>query len=155
MEGTRGFGVRSIRDRFRDEQGSIVPLVLGCFLLAMVLVAGGVAAGDAFVQQSDLQSVCDSAAVAGADAVDLPGVRDGVSTEVGSLPLEGVQAAVEAYLARDAQREGIQVQAAITPDGRSVQLACAVRQSITFGAMFGLGGGVTHRTSSSARAPLR
>jgi Flp pilus assembly protein TadG len=147
VEGTRRFALR-------DERGSIIPFVLGCFLLAMVLVAGAVAAGDAFVQQTDLQSACDSAAVAGANAADLSDSRDSGSTGATQLPLGGVQNAVLAYLARDPERSTLQVQAQIAPDGGSVELACAVHETITFGAIFGLGGGVQHRTTSSARAPL-
>jgi Flp pilus assembly protein TadG len=148
----------------RGDRGSIIPLVLGCFLLAFVLVAGGVAAGDAFVQQSDLQSACDAAAVAGADVASLPDSRGSAGGGTGAdqsdvaaaavLPLGDVQQAVQAYVARDAQLADLQVQAQVAPDGASVEVDCAIHESVTFGAVFGLGGGITHRTSASARAPL-
>jgi Flp pilus assembly protein TadG len=140
-----------------DERGSTIPFVLGCFLLAMVLVAGAVAAGDAFVQQSDLQSVCDAAAIAAVDAADLAGTRAGDDAHSDSLPAgtaADVQQAVDAYLARDPQRAAVRIQAATTSAPVGIRLDCTIRQPVTFGAMFGLGAGVTHRASSSARAPL-
>ena len=78
-----GFG------RPRDD-GSVIPFVLGFFIIALLLVAGSVAAGDAFVQQRDLQDVCDGAAVAAASAADLSANRSGTSAS-GDLPLGDVQ----------------------------------------------------------------
>jgi len=55
-----------------DDHGSTLPLILGFFLLALIMVAGSIAAGDAFVQQRDLQDVCDGAVTAAAaSGVDL------------------------------------------------------------------------------------
>jgi hypothetical protein len=132
-----------------------VPLVLGCFLLAFVLVAGGVAAGDAFVQQSDLQSTCDAAAIAGADAASLPDARVGGDSSPAALPLGDVQLAVASYLSRDSEQASVSALATVDPDGRSVEVDCQVHETLTFGAVFGLGSGVLHRASSTAQAPLR
>ena len=53
------------RIRGGDDTGSTIPMILGFFLLAMLMVAGSIALGQAFVQQRDLQDVCDGAAAAG------------------------------------------------------------------------------------------
>jgi hypothetical protein len=52
----------------RRDRGSTIPLILGFVIVAFFLVAGAVALGDAFVQQRDLQDVCDGAAAAAAAA---------------------------------------------------------------------------------------
>ena len=91
-----------------DDRGSTLPLIIGFFLIAMLMVAGSVAAGDAFVQQRGLQDVCDGAALAGAaSAVDLDRSR-GVASG-GTLRFADVQQVVDAYLARDPGRADVQV----------------------------------------------
>jgi len=128
---------RLLRPKLRrlrsDERGSIVPLVLGCFLLAFVLVAGGVAAGDAFVQQSDLQSACDAAAIAGADVASLPDARAQLGSDGGgdagsaapALPLGDVQQAVASYLTRDSERASI-----AAPDPRDADVRGGIRPGL-------------------------
>ena len=56
--------MRAGRHFWRDDTGSTIPLIIGFFLISMLMVAGSVAAGDAFVQQRGLQDVCDGAALA-------------------------------------------------------------------------------------------
>ena len=74
-----------------DEQGSTFPLIIGFFLLAMLVVAGSVAAGDAFVQQRGLQDTCDGAALAAAaSAVDLS--RDAGVPDQGAVRFADVRA---------------------------------------------------------------
>ena len=58
-------GTRPMRPR-RDDSGSTIPLILGFFLLAAADGRRLGRAGDAFVQQRDLQAVCDGAAAAAA-----------------------------------------------------------------------------------------
>lgn len=136
------------------DRGSTIPLILGFFLIALIVVAGAVAAGDAFVQQRGLQSVCDGAAVAAAaSAADLErsgGVGDGAS-----LRFAGVRQAVDGYLARDAGRSGVRVSAALSVDARTLTLTCTETTTIAFGALFGKGNGVRHTVTSAARAPIR
>ena len=62
--------------RLADDRGSTIPLILGCFVVAFLIVAGSVAAGDAFLQQRNLQSVCDGAAAAAATSADLAAARE-------------------------------------------------------------------------------
>jgi hypothetical protein len=135
------------------DRGSTLPLILGFFLVALLVVAGSVAAGDAFVQQRDLQDVCDgAAAAAAASAADLArGGGVGGGTE---LRFAGVQRAVDEYLARDRSRSGVHAAAAVSADATRLTVTCTESTQIVFGAMFGKGDGVRHVAHSSARAPL-
>jgi hypothetical protein len=136
-----------------NDRGSTIPLILGFFLVALMMTAGAVAAGDAFVQQRGLQDVCDGAAAAGAvSAADLD--RSTAIASVGSLRFADVQRVVDAYLARDASRAGVHIHAGLSPDARTLQLTCIETEQIAFGAMFGKADGVRHVVTSAARAPL-
>jgi uncharacterized membrane protein len=134
-----------------NDDGSTIPLILGFVLLALFVVAGSVAAGDAYVQQSNLQSVCDGAAAAAASSVDAGGQRVNVST---TLRLGGIQSSVQGYLGREPGRGDIRVASSLSVDGGTVSLACERRSTITFGALFGFGDGIDHHVTSSARAPI-
>lgn len=137
----------------RDDDGSTLPLILGFFLIALLMVAGSVAAGDAFVQQRGLQDVCDGAATAAAaSAVDLG--RGGALDGEQALQFGDVSRAVGAYLSRDPSRQGVRVTARFSPDRRTLTLTCEQTEHIAFGAMFGKGAGVHHVVTASARAPL-
>ena len=140
--------------RLADDRGSTIPLILGCFLLAFLIVAGSVASGDAFVQQRDLQSVCDGAAAAAATSADLALARETGEVGGSALRLANVQQAVDQYVARDASRSTVHIEATLSPDAETVSLACLEHREIAFGAVFGKGGGVDHRAISTARAPL-
>jgi Flp pilus assembly protein TadG len=137
----------------RDDRGSTLPLILGFFLLALLVIAGSVAAGDAFVQQRGLQDVCDgAAAAAAASGVDLG--RGGDLETEHALQFGDVRGAVLTYLARDPSRRQVRVNAQLSDDARTLTLTCEQTETIAFGAMFGKGDGVHHRVTSSARAPL-
>jgi hypothetical protein len=139
----------------RDDRGSTIPLILGFFLIAMLVVAGSVALADSFVQQRDLQDICDgAAAAAAATAVDLG--RGRATGEPHTLPFQDeqqVEAAVAAYLTRDPDRRHVHVAAAVSPDRATVTLRCTEQRTLAFGAVFGRRT-VTHTATSSARAPL-
>lgn len=137
----------------RDDRGTTIPLILGFFLIALMVVAAAVAAGDAFVQQRGLQDVCDGAAAAGAaGAADLDR-----GTAIGSEPtlrFGDVQRVVDDYLARDPGRGAVQVRASLSDDAGTLQLTCRETTRVAFGAMFGMGAGIGHVATSAARAPL-
>jgi Flp pilus assembly protein TadG len=136
-----------------DDRGSTLPLILGFFLVALVVIAGSVAAGDAFVQQRGLQDVCDgAAAAAAASGVDVG--RDGELESEHALQFGDVQSALSVYLSRDASRGAVRVSTRMSTDARTLTLTCAQTEHIAFGAMFGRAGGVHHVVRSSARAPL-
>ena len=134
------------------DRGSTAPLLIGFVVLALLITAGAVAVGEAFVQQRGLQSVCDGAAAAAATAVNLS--RGDPLGDATSAPLVGVDQAVQAYLARDAQRRDIQATASLSADARRVDVECREAARVAFGAAFGKGGGVRHTARSSARAGL-
>ena len=140
--------------RLTDDRGSTIPLILGCFVVAFLIVAGSVAAGDAFLQQRDLQSVCDGAAAAAATSADLAAARETGDVGGSALHLANVQEAVDQYVSRDASRSAVQVEATLSQDAETVSLACVEHTQIAFGAVFGKGGGVDHHAVSTARAPL-
>ena len=130
-----------------------MPLLLGFLVIAMLVTAGAVALGEAFVQQRGLQSVCDgAAAAAAAAAVDLSR-QDGIGTAA-SARLAGVEAAVREYLDRDALRRTVQATVRLSGDARRVDVDCRETERVAFGAVFGKGGGVQHEAHASARAAV-
>ena len=132
-----------------DDRGSTIPLILGFFLLGLLLVAGAVMASDAFTQQRDLQSVCDGAAVAGANAIDRPAARTHELTA--TLPLAAVQAAVQDYLAADAGRAQVSVQAGLSADGSTVLAECRMRTRLAFAGLIGHPDGIEQHARSQAQ----
>ena len=136
----------------RSERGSTLPLVLGFFVLALLMVAGSVALGEAFVQQRDLQATCDGAAAAaaasGADLDRARGVGSGESLRFGDVRL-----VVARYLGRDPSRRQVRVTARLSADGTRVSLTCRERTSLVLGGLFGRGH-VDHLATSTARAAV-
>jgi uncharacterized membrane protein len=112
------------QDDSDPEAGSTLPFVLVCWLVAALMVFGAIAASDAFLEQQEVQSICDGAALAAADQADEAVVyTQGVGA---ALPL--TRSAAEAAVAD--------------------QLA-----DVAFGWLF-LGGEALERTAvASARAP--
>jgi uncharacterized membrane protein len=134
------------------DRGSTIPLILGFFVLAMLLVAGSVALGEAFVQQRDLQAVCDgAAAAAAASAADLD--REHGVGRGDSLRFADVRTVVTAYLGRDPARAGVHVRARLSADGTRITLTCEQTASLALGSVFGRGH-VRHRATSTARAAV-
>jgi hypothetical protein len=138
--------------RLRDDRGSTIPLILGFFLIALIMVAGSIALGDAFVQQRDLQDVCDGAvAAAAASSADLD--RSDDPSADGSLRFADVGRQVDAYLARDAGRRDVHVQVRLSADRTRITLACRRTSPLALGAFFGRGH-VHQSATSSARAAI-
>ncbi|GAB2469213.1 pilus assembly protein TadG-related protein [Jatrophihabitans fulvus] len=137
----------------RDDRGSIIPLVLGFFVIALLVVGGSTALGQAFVQQRDLQSTCDgAAAAAAADAGDLD--RGGDVGEGASLRFADVDAAVGRYLARDPDRDDVTVRASLSSDRTRITLRCERTQPLAFGGLIGRAT-VRHTAVSTARAAVQ
>ncbi|MEO6702599.1 MAG: pilus assembly protein TadG-related protein [Jatrophihabitantaceae bacterium] len=135
------------------ERGSVTPLILGFFLIALLMVAGAVLAGDAFAKQRDLQSICDGAALSAADALDAATARS--QPLDAALPLAGVQQATADYLARDPQRSDVVIQAGLSPDGHTVHADCHRHVRVAFGAVIGHANGIDEHATASARSTLR
>jgi hypothetical protein len=137
--------------RSRDD-GSTIPLILGFLMLALLLVAGSVAVGDAYVAQSNLQSVCDGAAAAAASRADADTQRRSGDSG-GYLRLGDVQAEVQRYLQREPSRSDVVVTAVLDASGTTVQVSCERRAGLAFGSFFGFGSGIEQHATSAARAP--
>lgn len=132
------------------ERGSTLPFVLVCWLVAALMVLGAVAASDAFLEQQEVQAVCDGAALAAANQADeAAAYAGGVGT---TLPLSrsSVQQAVADQLASGAS--ALDAWSAET-DGAEVTVRCTRSVDIAFGWLF-LGGEQLERTATAgARAP--
>jgi putative Flp pilus-assembly TadE/G-like protein len=135
-----------------DDRGSTIPLILGFFVIALLMIAGSIALGQAFVQQRDLQDVCDGAVTAAAaSSADLDRV-DGVAA-ADSLRFADVGTAVRDYLARDPRRHDVRVQVRLTDDRRRIALTCSRDAPLAFGWLFDRRS-VRHLARSAARADL-
>lgn len=135
-----------------DDRGSTIPLILGFFLIALIMVAGSVALGQAFVQQRSLQDICDGAATAAAaSSADLDRER-GIGS-ASSLRFADVGDVVNHYLARDAERHSVRVHAALSADRQRITLTCRQTKTLAFGFFFGRAQ-VQHTATSSARAAV-
>ncbi|MGY1857772.1 pilus assembly protein TadG-related protein [Modestobacter sp. SYSU DS0290] len=132
------------------EAGSTLPFVLVCWLVAALMVLGAVAASDAFLEQQEVQSVCDGAALAAANQTDEAVVyRQGVGTE---LPL--TRAGAEAAVADQLTDAGARLDAwSATTDGVEVTVRCTRAVEIAFGWLFLAGEPLERTAVASARAP--
>jgi Putative Flp pilus-assembly TadE/G-like len=138
-----------------SDTGSVIPLVLGFWLVAMLFVAGALATSDVFTKQRALQSVCDSAALAAANnisTVDLRGAAG--SSTADAIPLGPAESLVRAYLDRDPARSRVTAITRISGDGVTVQVDCHVHNGVIFGAVILRAGGVDQVAYASARSPL-
>lgn len=106
-------------------------------------------ASDAFTQQRDLQSVCDGAATAGANAIDAPTARTRELTA--TLPLAAVQAAVQNYLTADSGRAQVRVQARLSRDGSTVLADCRITTQLAFAGLIRHRDGIEQHARSQAR----
>ncbi len=138
--------------RVRADDGSTIPLILGFFLLSLTLVAAAITLGQVFVQQRDLQDICDgAAAAAAASSADLD--RGASVASRSSLQFDGVGRVVDAYLARDPARRQVDVHVALSDDRERITLRCATDDELAFGAFLGRRQ-VHHTATSSARAAV-
>lgn len=141
--------------RLRSDDGSTVPLILGFFVLAFLMVAGSIAASDAYLDQRALQSACDGAALAGVNAIDQQVAFTGGVGPYGAVPLGPARAAAQAYLDRDPSRAAVHIQRSTVTGGTTLRLLCVETAPLAFGSVFGYGDGVQHRATASARADFR
>ncbi len=132
------------------ERGSTLPFVLVCWLVASLMAFGAIAASDAFLEQQQVQSLCDGAALAAANQADEAVVyTEGVGTHL-PLTAQAAQQAVADQLADGELR--LDAWSADT-DGAEVTVRCTRYTEIAFGWLF-LGGEPLERTAvASARAP--
>lgn len=137
----------------RTDDGTVAPMILLFFLVAALMVMGASAAGSAFLAQRDLQSGCDAAALAAADALAPDAVYRGDRDLSAGLPLRS--STVNAAVARVAAGDAHGMSVAATTDGRGVAVRCRSVARIAFGSVFGYSRGLPRTARSDARAPAR
>lgn len=144
------------RRRLDDDRGSTIPLILGFFLIALLVVAGSIALADAQQDQRNLQGICDGAVLAGVNGLDPNQLYNSNAFGSGdALPLGELAAAhIDAYLERDAARLAVEIESAQLGAEGALRLTCVQRMDLAFGAMFGRSDGVTHRATATATARL-
>ncbi len=136
--------------RAEDERGSTLPFVVVCWTVAALMSFGAIAASDAFLEQQEVQAVCDGAALAAANAADESALyTQGVGTDL-PLTRQTAQAAIADQLADG----GSQLDAwSAETDGVEVTVRCTRSVEIAFDWLF-LGGRSLERTAvASARSP--
>jgi uncharacterized membrane protein len=137
-------------DGWDGERGSTLPFVLVCWTVSALMAFGAIAASDAFLEQQEVQSVCDGAALAAANRTDESVVYSrGVGDE---LPL--TRATAQAAVADQLTDGGTVLDTwSAETDGAEVTVRCTRYVEIAFGWLF-LGGQPLERTATaSARAP--
>ena len=140
-----------MREGGRDgERGSTLPFVLVCWLVAALMAFGAIAASDAFLEQQEVQSVCDAAAIAAANSTDEAIVySEGVGSE---LPL--TRASAQAAVADQLADGGTQLDSwSAETDGAEVTVRCTRHVEIAFGWLFLSGEPLERTATASARAP--
>jgi len=138
----------------RPERGSIVPFVLLSFGIALLMVCGGITASAAFLAQRDVQSLCDGAAVAAANAADEGQYFGSGGQDAVPLSQQSVSAAISDHLAAATDPSSALTSWSAATDGRSVEVVCSRFVALPFAEIF-LGGRELERTATaSARSPV-
>ncbi|MDR1998919.1 MAG: pilus assembly protein TadG-related protein [Frankiaceae bacterium] len=148
----RGLLGRARAGAARDE-GTTIPLILGFFLIGVLVVAGSVAASDAYLDQQSVQSICDGAALAAVTQLnDLPMYQEDFAQR-DRLPIAAARDSVAAYLSRDADRASVTVESIDLGGDGAVSLVCSRTMGLAFGSLFGHPHGIAHRAVATAVAP--
>ncbi|MGI9198000.1 MAG: pilus assembly protein TadG-related protein [Candidatus Nanopelagicales bacterium] len=118
--------LRSILARGRDDRGSILIVALGMLIICVLAIGVVVDASTVFLERRSLQSSADSAALAGAQAIDIEayyarGAADGIRLDAGT-----VRAAVQRFMRRGSV-EGSLRAVSLSGDVVVVRLAGQVR----------------------------
>jgi hypothetical protein len=138
------------RLKLADERGSTIPLMLVFFVVAGMMLTGGVVASSAFLQLRSLQSACDGAAIAAANGFERGGGELG-----DNLPFDAAsaEAAVQAYAAAAWQADASAVALDVNVDGDQVVVVCSRTAHVPFEAVFAPNG-IDQSVAAVARAPL-
>lgn len=104
----------------QDDDGSILPLLLGYVVLALAVIFVCTCATDLYIAQKRLDSLADAAALAGADGFTLVVEGESVRAE---LTDDGVHEQAAAVVG--AMSSGAQLVSASAPDGVSARVTVA------------------------------
>lgn len=120
------------------------------FVVAGMMLTGGVVASSAFLQLRSLQSSCDGAAIAATNGFERGGDQLGAS-----LPFDAAsaEAAVQSYAAAAWQGDAASVALDVQVDGDRVIVVCARTAHVPFEAVFAPDG-IEQTVTATARAPL-
>ena len=139
-------GLRMLAD---EEDGSILPLILGYTLLAIAVLFVCVCATDLYIAQKRLDSLADAAALAGADGFTLQVDGGAVQAE---LTDEGVRQQADAVVAAVAQ--DARLLSAGTHDGISARVTVGTVWHPPLVSIF-LPDGVALESTATTRTALR
>jgi hypothetical protein len=129
------------------DQGSILPLVLLCALVALLMIAGTATASAAFLAQRDLQSWCDGAALAAAGDPGEAGLYTS-DTDKTDLAADAAADGLGRYLAEAPDDRS---EAQLSVRGDRVTVVCLRTVDLPFGRLFGYSDGLNRRAVSAAR----
>lgn len=138
-----------MRDLAADDDGSLLPLILGYALLAIAVILTCVCATDLYIAQKRLDSLADAAALAGSDGFVLQVDGEGVRAE---LTDEGVHDQADAVVSAVAR--GAALVLAGTPDGVSARVTVAAAWHPPFLSPF-VPDGVPLQATATSRTALR
>jgi len=137
--------------RFRsaaDDSGSVSVFIVGCFLLALLLVATTTDLAVLQLDRRTLQAQADGAALAAAQAPDLTAIySSGLSSYVPIDPTLARRRAITLLRARSARLAGFRIEA-VTTDGHTVFVHLSARIRPPFLRLFG----TSIRVDAQARA---
>ena len=130
------------------DRGSTLPLMLGFFMIAGLLLTGGITASAAFLAQRDLQAACDGAAVAGAS-----GFLRTTGESTADIAFDEILAgnAIAQYSVDAWGTDAVDID--VDVDGTRVVVTCARVVHVPFEALFSPGG-INRTATSSADAPI-
>lgn len=145
---------------WRDERGQLSVLVLGLFLIASLLVVGGVDVTAAHLARVRVVDAADAAALDAADALDPRTMYAGAAVDGVAVSDQTVLASAADYLASRPMPNGIRSWR-VAPGTGAVGSATAVvvieadvALPLTGGLLAGLGQSITVHAEARARAPL-
>lgn len=132
-----------------DEDGSILPLILGYTLLAIAVLFVCVSATDLYIAQKRLDSLADAAALAGSDGFTLDVDGETVRAELTDGGVREQADAVVAAVSQDAR-----LISAVTPDGVSARVTVAAAWHPPLFSPF-VPDGVLLKATATSRTALR
>jgi len=132
-----------------DEDGSILPLILGYMLLAVTVIFVCVCATDLYIAQKRLDSLADAASLAGADGFTLESTEGSVRAELTDEKVRGQADAVVTAVSPETR-----LVSAGTPDGVSARVTVATVWHPPLISPF-VPGGVPIEATATTRTALR